>query len=149
MDGGQPETPPETVGAKQPETTTEKHPETIVPQPSQAVTFEWETAGNSRPETPLETVVGKQPETVPETTKETKIVSAKGEDVSKWRKYAVTYYARSILPVTDDPKKRKSQLATRQRNRGEYEHWRDLLLAAGFKVIEGAKKLTIIEPNEK
>ena len=124
-----------------------KQSETTVPQSSQAVSVEWETVGETPSETVPKSTQETTGETVSETVRETTIVSAKGEDVSKWRKYAVTYYKRSIKKVSDDLTKRAEQLETRKRNREEYEHWRDLLLAAGFKIEELKDRLVITNPS--
>lgn len=108
----------ETVGAKQGNTyelsiDSEHHetPVTIVPQLFQPV------SGN----------------------RETMIVSAKGEDVSKWRKYASTYYARS---------KSSKEETTRDTNRETYLHYKALLETAGYSIEEGTATIVIHEPKK-
>lgn len=72
--------------------------------------------------------------------RETVIVSAKGEDISKWRKYAAIYYNRSV---------NSKEETTRNSNRVTYEHYRELLEAAGYNITEGVKTITIHEPGEE
>lgn len=81
----------------------------------------------------LETIVPQRLQPVTEK-RETVIVTAKGEDVSQWRKYANIYYKRSLTSADE---------TTRNRNRETYEHYRDLLETVGHKIIEGAATITI------
>lgn len=72
-----------------------------------------------------------------ETTKqqhETRIVSAPSEDVSKWKKYAVTYYRRS--------QKATSAPETKQANYERFCEYRDLLQAAGIETTETLETVT-------
>lgn len=76
---------------------------------------------------------GKQVETVQ---REKVIVSAPAEDVSKWKKYAVTYYKRSINSASETAKRN---------NRNKYEEYKNLLETAGYKVEETGGTLKIKE----
>lgn len=91
-----------------------------------------------RPKQP-KTIVPQQLQPVSEN-RETVIVSAKGEDLSKWRKYASTYYTRS--------KTSKSETA-RDDNKETYLHYKDLLIAAGYGIEEGQTTITIHEPKKE
>lgn len=69
---------------------------------------------------------------------ETVIVSSRPEDVSMWRKYAVTYYRRSITSASEE---------TRRNNRETYEHYRALLETAGLQVQETDGTIQILSLN--
>jgi hypothetical protein len=74
------------------------------------------------------------------TSRETVIVTAKGEDVSQWRKYANIYYKRSLTSADE---------TTRNRNRETYLHYRDLLETAGYSITAGETSITIHEPKKE
>ena len=94
-------------------------------QATQRETVDIETTRNNSP---------KQRETI----KETIIVSTPNEDVSKLRKYAQTYYNRSI--------KKTSETRTRENNRKKYLEYRELLELTGkYNFIETPEKLIITE----
>jgi uncharacterized phage-like protein YoqJ len=81
----------------------------------------------------VETIVPQQLQPVTEK-RETVIVTAKGEDVSQWRKYANIYYKRSLTSADE---------TTRNRNRETYEHYKNLLETVGYKITEGTATITI------
>lgn len=60
--------------------------------------------------------------------RETVIVTAPQEDVSKWKKYAVTYYKRSRNSATFD---------TRNNNWERYQEYKEILNNAGIGIEEG------------
>jgi len=110
---------------KQPETTHTETTKQLVPQATQRETTHTETTRNNSP---------KQRETI----KETIIVSTPNEDVSKLRKYAQTYYNRSV--------KKTSETRTRENNRKKYLEYRELLELTGkYNFIETPEKLIITE----
>ena len=97
------------------------------------------SAAETLPSGPAETPVPQAAQPVTGK-RETLIVTARGEDVSKWRRYAATYHRRSLTSANAE---------TRQRNREEYLHWKQLLETAGYQVQEIAdeNRLEITEPN--
>jgi len=103
-------------------TETAKH---LVPQAVQLETVSTETARNNPP---------KQLETI----RETIIVSTPNEDISKLKKYANTYYKRSL--------KKSSKLSVKNSNKIKYLEYRELLELTGkYKITETPETLIFNE----
>lgn len=115
------------------ETSKPKQDKSLVPQASQPV--------SEKNDYELETVY--------EATETTKILSVPSEDISKWKKYASTYFKRSLKEVPENwtEGKKKVSLKAIKENREKYKSYKNLLETSGVKVkpIDAEKRLIFVE----